>query len=238
MNNTITIAWREFRAYFLSPIAYVYLTAFLVAVNWLFFRGFFIIGKADMRIFFEMMPWIFLFLVPAVTMGKWAEERRQGTLETLMTLPVSDSHVVLGKFLAGLWLVASALALTWPAAITVWFVGNLDWGPVIGGYAGALLLGGSCLALGLCVSSLTRSQIVAFVGGVAAIFVLLIVGSPLVIGGAGTPLTRLLGYSSLGTHFVSISRGVIDSRDVLYYLSFMGFFLFLNLVITKSKARG
>ncbi len=235
MNSMLIIAWREFRAYFTSPIAYVYLTVFLVAVNWLFFRGFFIMGQADMRLLFDMLPWVFLFFVPAVAMGKWAEERKQGTLEIIFTLPVRNIDIVVGKFLAGMGLIASALALTLPAALTVSLVGNMDWGPVIGGYVGALLMSGAFLALGLLVSALTDSQLIAFVGGVAACFVMLIIGTPFVTGDPSGPIAAMLAYAGLGSHFASISRGVIDSRDILYYASFIGFFMYLNLKVLKAK---
>jgi ABC-2 type transport system permease protein len=235
MNHVTTIAWREFKAYFLSPIAYVYLTTFLVAANWLFFRSFFIVGQADMRILFEMMPWIFLFFIPAVAMGKWAEERKQGTLETLFTLPLRDLDIVAGKFLAGMGLIAAALALTLPAPVTVSIVGELDWGPVAGGYIGLLLLGGAYLSLGLFVSALTENQIIAFVGGVAASFLMLIVGTPIIVGGARGAFAEALQYMGLGMHFVSIARGVIDTRDVVYYASFIGFFLYLNLRVVRGR---
>ena len=237
MKNVITIAWREFKAYFLSPIAYVYLVVFLVAVSWFFFRAFFIIGQADLRMLFDMMPWVFLFFVPAVTMGKWAEERKLGTLETLFTLPVRDVEIVVAKFLAALALVALSLALTIPIALTVALLGNMDWGPAIGGYVGCLLLGGAYIAIGLVISALTESQIIAFVGGVAACFLMLVVGTPFVAGGGASTLAQFLQYLGLGTHFTSLSRGVIDSRDVIYYLSIVGFFMYLNLQVLKARAR-
>jgi ABC-2 type transport system permease protein len=237
MRNVITIAWREFKAYFLSPIAYVYLVVFLVAVNWFFFRVFFVIGQADLRPLFDMMPWIFLFFVPAVTMGKWAEEKKLGTLETLFTLPVRDIEIAVAKFLAALMLVALSLVLTMPIALTVALLGNMDWGPAIGGYLGCLLLGGAYIAIGLVVSALTESQIIAFVGGVAACFAMLVVGTPFITGGATSGFTQFLQYLGLGTHFASLSRGVIDSRDVIYYFSVIGFFMYLNLQILKFRAR-
>lgn len=237
MTPIFTIARREFKAYFLSPIAYVYLVAFLVAVNWFFFRAFFIIGQADMRVFFGMIPWVFLFFAPAVTMGKWAEERKLGTLETLLTLPVCDTDIVLGKFFASLALIATALLLTLPIAVTVAFLGYMDTGPVIGGYIGSLLLGGAYLSIGLVISALTESQIIAFIGGVAVCFLMLIIGTPFIAQGASTELTQFLQYLGLGTHFESISRGVIDSRDMLYYLSIIGFFLYLNVKVLKFRAR-
>ncbi len=237
MTSIFTIARREFKAYFLSPIAYVYLVAFLVAVSWFFFRAFFIIGQADMRAFFDMIPWMFLFFGPAVTMGKWAEERKLGTLETLFTLPVRDADIVLGKFFAGLSLMATALALTLPIAVTVAILGDMDTGPVIGGYIGSLLLGGAYLSIGLVISALTESQIIAFIGGVAGCFLMLIIGTPIVVTGISGALAQFLQQLGLGTHFASISRGVIDSRDILYYLSIIGFFLYLNVKVLKVKAR-
>jgi ABC-2 type transport system permease protein len=237
MRNTLIIAWREFKAYFLSPIAYVYLVVFLVAVSWFFFRTFFIIGQADLRMLFDMMPWVFLFFVPAVTMGKWAEERKLGTLETLFTLPVRDVEIAAAKFLAALALVALSLALTIPIALTVALLGNMDWGPAVGGYVGCLLLGGAYIAIGLVVSALTDSQIIAFVGGVAACFLMLVVGTPFVTGGGASGFAQFLQYLGLGTHFASLSRGVIDSRDVIYYLSIIGFFMYLNIQVLKARAR-
>jgi len=237
MRTIATITLREFKAYFLTPVAYVYLITFLLVVNWIFFRGFFLIGQADLRPMFGMMPWIFLFFAPAVAMGKWAEERKQGTLEMLLTMPVTSLHVVMAKFLAGLMLIACAVTLTLPAALVVTLVGPLDWGPVLGGYAGALMLGGAYLAIGLFFSALTHNQIVAFIMGVVACFILFIVGTPLITMGAKGVTAQILQYLALGTHFDSIARGVIDTRDVIYYCSVIGFFLFLNWLVVREKAR-
>lgn len=237
MNAIYTIARREFMAYFISPIAYVYLITFLVVVNWIFFRGFFLVSQADMRAFFGMMPWVFLFFVPAVAMGKWAEERRQGTLEILFTLPIKDIDIVIAKFLAGLMLIVSALVLTIPIPATIAAIGNLDFGPVIGGYLGLVFLGGAYLAIGLVISALTGNQIIAFILGVVVSFILLIIGTPMVAGSASNIFTQGLEYLGLATHFGSIARGVIDSRDIFYYLSVIGFFLFLNLKILETRAR-
>ncbi len=237
MKSIFIIARREFKAYFLTPIAYVYLMAFLVVVNWVFFRGFFVIGEADLRPLFGMMPWIFLFFAPAVAMGKWAEERKLGTLELLLTLPVKDHQVVIAKFLAGLALIAAAVLLTFPAVITAELVGDLDWGPVIGGYVGAILLGGAYLTIGLLFSALTENQIVAFILGVVGCFALFVIGAPLIAGGAKGMTAGVLQYMALGVHFDSIARGVIDSRDVIYYLSVIAFFLFLNWLAIRGRAK-
>lgn len=237
MRIILTIMKREFFAYFNSPIAYVYLITFLAVVNWFFFAGFFLTGQANIRGLFSMMPLVFLFFVPAVAMGKWAEERRQGTLEILFTLPIRDIDIVLAKFFAGLLLIMSALVLTLPIAFSVAAIGNLDLGPVIGGYIGLVFLGGAYLAIGLVISALTENQIVAFILGVVASFFMLIAGAPVIVGGASNFFTQFLQYLGLGTHFESIGRGVVDSRDVIYYISVIGFFLFLNLKVLETKAR-
>ena len=237
MNSIWIIARREFTAYFTSPIAYVYLTAFLVVCSWIFFRSFFLIGQADMRIFFGIMPWIFLFFVPAVAMGKWAEERREGTLELICTLPVRDCDIVIAKFAAGLGLIAAALLLTLPIPLSIAGIGDLDWGPVVGGYLGLLFLGGAYLSIGLVVSALTENQIIAFIAGVVASFTALMIGSPLIVSDSSALTARALQYMGLGMHFDSIARGVVDSRDIVYYLSVIGFFLFLNLKVLETRAR-
>lgn len=235
MNTVTAIARREWLAYFRSPIGYVVLVTFLVLTSFLFFRGFFLIGEADLRPFFTLMPWIFLFYVPAVAMGKWAEERRQGTLELLLTLPVHDRDVVLGKFLAGLGLIAAALAATLPMALTVRWLGPLDFGPVFGGYLGLLLLGGAYLAVGLVVSSLTQNQIIAFIGAVGICFLLLIIGEPIVTVTLPQWLVAPCEYLGLGYHFSSIGRGVIDTKDLLYYGSLIGFCLWGNYTIIQQR---
>jgi ABC-2 type transport system permease protein len=236
MNTILTIAKREFRAYFLSPIAYVYLITFLVISNWLFFRNFFVIGQADMRTFFSLMPWVFLFFIPAVSMGKWSEEKKLGTMELLLTLPVKDSQVVLGKFSAAFALILTALALTIPIPISVLILGNADPGPMISGYIGLMFMGAAYLAIGLFVSALTENQIIAFILGVTASFVLLIFGEPIFTASLPKALIKIFQYLGLGTHFGSIGRGVLDSRDIIYYISVIGFFLWLNLKAIEARS--
>ena len=235
MANITTIATREFKGYFLSPIAYVYLVTFLVVVNWVFFHGFFLIAQADLRPLFTIMPLIFLFFAPAVAMGRWAEERKAGTLELLFTLPVKDWQVVVAKFAAGVMLIGLAVLCTVPAVITASLVGNLDWGPAIGGYLGTVLLGGAYLAIGLMFSALTENQIIAFILGVVGCFLMLVIGTPLIVGGSGGMWADMLTYAGLGTHFQSIARGVIDTRDIVYYFSVIGFFLYLNLLAVRRR---
>ncbi|MDD5674778.1 MAG: ABC transporter permease subunit [Chitinivibrionales bacterium] len=234
MNNIRAIAKKEFRSYFISPIAYVFIVVYLVATNFLFFQGFFIINQADMRNYFGLLPWIFLFFVPAITMRSWAEEKKVKTLELLLTWPVSDLEVVVGKFVASFCLLAIVILCSLTVPITIMLIGKPDLGPIIGGYAGSFLMGSAYLAVGLWVSSLTENQIVAFIMGVVVTFILFIIGNPFVTMVAPGFLVPLFNYIGLGNHFESVGRGVIDSRDILYYLSVVGFFLFLNV---RSIAR-
>jgi len=232
---TTSIFRKEFKSQFSSPAGFVFLTAFLVLSAWLFFRIFFIAGQASMRPFFSFMPWLFLFFVPAAAMRAWAEERKLGTDEILLTLPVRDWEVVVGKFLAGLAFLGLAIALTFPLVITVSALGDPDPGPIIGGYAGLLLLGAAYLAIALFASSLTENQIVAFIVGITLSFALFIVGEDLVLIAVPHWMAPVLRYAGLGQHFASITRGVIDSRDLVYYLSVIGFFLFLNTRSVESR---
>lgn len=235
MQNVMTLFRKEFKAYFLSPIAYVFITVYLVVTNWLFFQGFFIMNQAEMRGYFSLLPWVFLFFVPAVTMRTWAEEKKVKTLELLLTWPVSDVQVVMGKFLASFAFLAIAILLSITVPVTVAVLGNPDAGPIIGGYLGSFLMGAAYLAIGLWVSSMTENQIVAFILGVVVTFALFIVGNPFVTMVAPSWLVPVLTYVGLGSHFESIGRGVIDSRDIVYYLSVIGFFLFLNVVTLESR---
>jgi ABC-2 type transport system permease protein len=238
MNNVYTIFKRELKGYFNSAIAYICITVFLVLVNWLFFRIFFVEGQAHLRNFFNLIPWIFLFFIPAITMRLWAEEKKLGTFEILMTLPVKDYEVVLGKFLASYLFLLITLALTIGIPVTAAYLGDPDWGPIIGGYLGLLLMGGVYLAIGLFCSSLTMNQIVAFVVSIAVSFALFIVGENIVLFALPRFLVPFFEYLGVNTHFASISRGVIDSRDIIYYLSAIAFFLYLNVRALESRKWG
>jgi len=235
MKNMRTIFRKEFTSYFSSPVAYIFIISFLVVTNWLFFRTFFLTGQASLRAFFSLLPWVFLFLAPAVTMRSWAEEKKLGTIEILMTLPVQDYEIVLGKFLAGFVFLCLTLALTAPLAMTVMLLGNPDPGPIWGGYLGACLLGGSYLAIGLFASSITENQIISFIVSIVICFAFLIVGESFVLYSVPSSLGPLLSYLGLGAHFQSMGRGVIDSRDILYYVSMIGFFLFINQMSIESR---
>ncbi|HPW46021.1 MAG TPA: ABC transporter permease subunit [bacterium] len=237
ISNTFGITKKEYLSYFSSPIAYIYITTFLVAVNWIFFRSFFLVGQADMRQFFGIAPWIFLFFIPAVSMGKWSEEKKQGTLEILFTLPIVDRTIVIAKFLASLALVITAILLTFPIAATVSIVGDPDWGQIVAGYFGMTMLGAAYLSVGLAISASTKNQIVAFILTVAANFLILVLGTPLILGGRGGLVMSAISYLSFIPHYDSIARGVIDISDIVYYCSVIAFFLFINLKILDRKAR-
>jgi ABC-2 type transport system permease protein len=217
MRQVAQIYKREFRSYFLSPIAYIVISIFLLVTGWFFFTTFFLLNQADLRNFFTMLPIIFAFVIPAVTMRLFSEELNVGSYETLLTLPVRHLDVVLGKFLAAVVFVAAMLLPTLAYAISTALLGDLDWGPVVGGYLGTMLLGASFAAIGLFASSLTRNQIIAFIIGVAICFSLTMIERMLFF----LPRSILGAVSYLGAsgHFQNIARGVIDSRDILYFLS-------------------
>jgi ABC-2 type transport system permease protein len=237
MQNVRAIFSKEFGSYFNSAIAYIAIMIFLMVTSYLFFfpQGFFVVAQAWLRPFFSLLPWTLLLFIPAVTMRLWAEEKKLGTIEVLMTLPVKDWEVVTGKFLAALGFYVIMLALTLTLPITVAFLGNPDWGPVVGGYVGALLLGAAYIAIGTFISSLTSEQIVAFIVTVVALLALLLIGVGGVLAFVPETLAGLFRYLSLSTHFDSIGRGVLDTRDVVYYLSVIGFFLFLTVRTVESR---
>jgi ABC-2 type transport system permease protein len=235
MRNVWTIFKKEFRSYFNSPIAYIVITVFLVLNGWLFFRGFFIVNQADLRSFFGLQPWLFLFFVPAITMRLWAEEKRQGTFEILLTFPIRDWEVVSGKFLAGFAFLATTVFLTLSLPLTASYLGNPDMGPIIGGYIGVLLMGGAYLSIGLFASSITVNQIIGFIVGISISFFFFIIGEHIVLFSLPSELAPFFEYLGLGTHFDSIGRGVIDTRDIVYYLSLIFFFLLLNAQVIAGR---
>jgi len=235
MSTAGTIFHRELKSYFSSPVAYIVILAFLGVTHWLFFRTFFLANQSSLRPFFTLLPWIFLFLCPAITMRAWAEEKKLGTLEVLMTFPVREREAVLGKFLAAFTFLVITLGLTLSLPLTVLMVGSPDPGQIWGGYLGACLLGAAYLAIGLFASSLTENQIVAFILAILAGFALLIIGEDFALFSMPAALVPVCAWLGLGAHFDSIGRGVIDSRDILYYLTVTGFFLFLNQLSLESR---
>ncbi len=233
----ITIIRKELRSYFLSPVALIFLGIFLLATLFIFFTlaKFFGRNLADVRPLFNWLPILLIFLVSAITMRQWSEEQKLGTLEILMTLPLRTNHLVIGKFFSGMILIALALSLTLPLPFTVAQLGDLDWGPVIGGYVGALLLGSTYMAIGLCVSSRTDNQIVALMVTLTVGGLLYLVGSASITSFFGHQTGEILRAIGTGSRFESIERGVLDTRDFAFYASLTVFFLTLNTYFLEQK---
>jgi ABC-2 type transport system permease protein len=217
MRNTFAIARREFQSYVNSPIAYILVSLYIITAGNFFFRQLFIGRQADMRSFFEMMPLLFAFIVPLLTMRTIAEERREGTLELLLTLPLTDAELLAGKFAAAIGLMTTLLVLTLAFPITVSSLGPLDWGTTVAGYIGALLMAGAYVAIGVMSSAFLRSQIAAALVAFGIGFFLYLVGATIpYLPPWAQPIAQGLSISS---HFMNISRGVIDTRDLIYYAS-------------------
>ena len=233
MKQMTTIALKEFSDYFISPIAYIVISLFLIVTGWFFFSTFFIFGRADLRDFFSLLPITFSFIIPAVTMRLFSEERNVGSYETLLTMPVSFTDIALGKFFAATLFTAAMLVPTLSYPVFISFIGELDPGPVIGGYVGAILLGGAYCAIGLFASSLTRNQIIAFIVGCALCFMLTILDRLLFF--VPTVLIPYINYLGANTHFLNIAKGIIDSRDILYFLSVIFIFIFSTYLVMHEK---
>lgn len=241
MRNVGIIMRRELASYFATPVAYVFILIFLVLASAFTFYlgGFYERGQADLDPFFTFHPWLYLFLIPALSMRLWAEERKSGTIELLMTQPVTLWDAVLGKFLAAWLFTALALALTFPLWITVNYLGKPDNGAILAAYLGSLLLAGGFLAIGSCMSALTRNQVVAFILGVVACFGFLLAGFPIVLDLFRTwaPLALVDAIASLSflTHYESIAKGVIDVRDLVYFAMLIGFFLLATAIALEWR---
>jgi ABC-2 type transport system permease protein len=229
MKNIYLIFKKELANYFNSAIAYIFMVVFLLASSWLFFQGFFIAGQASMRSYFFYLPWIFLFLMPALTMRLIAEEKKSGTIELLLTLPIKDWEVILAKFFSALAFLAVMLILSLPIPLIIFRLGTVvDLGPIVGGYLGSLLVGAAFLALGLFISTLNKNQIISFVLALAAGFFIFILGVDFVLMSMPGFLAKILSFLCLGSHFENIAKGVIDTRDLIYYFSFIYLFLYLS----------
>lgn len=241
MSNVWAIAKRELQSYFGTPIAYVFLAIFvaLTGVFAFYIGAFFDRGEADLRPFFEYHPWLYLLMVPAISMRLWAEERASGTIELLMTLPVSAFEAVIAKFLAGWAFLGIALILTFPMWITVNVLGTPDNGIIAASYGGSFLMAGAFLAIGACISSFTKNQVIAFVVTAVVCFVFVMNGTEMVLGvfRGWMPEFVVSAISSLSflTHFEDVSRGVIDARDIVFYVSIMCFWLFVNTIVVGMK---
>ena len=233
LQNVLPIFRREIRSYFNSPVAYVVMIVFLSIIGWFFSSNLFLQNLATMRVVFELVPLVFLFFVPAITMRLLAEENKSGTLELLITKPVTDLEIVLGKFLAGLALVAATILPTLIFLVTLMILGSPDVGPVVAGYAGLLLMGAVYVAVGLLASSLTENQIVAFIIGFLIVFILFMLDKVLIY--VPSAFASTFEFLAIDTHFSNIARGVIDSRDIIYFASLLGFSLMLATVSLERR---
>jgi len=233
MSPALVISRREIRTYFNSPVAYIVVTVMTAIAGYLFFTQLFMQKQAELRELFQFMPFIFMFVVPAITMRLLADEKSTGTLELLSTMPVRDWEVVVGKFLAALALLGTAIALTLVFAITVRTLGPLDRGVAIGGYIGLILMGGAYVSIGIMCSALTRNSIVAFIASFGISFALYLFGKLVQV--VPEALQPIVAFLAIDGHFENIGRGVIDSRDVIYYLSIIGTCLLLATTSLESR---
>jgi ABC-2 type transport system permease protein len=241
MHNVRAIFQREFASYFATPLAFVFIVIFLLlaGVFAFYLGGFYERAQADLAPFFTYHPWLYLFLIPALSMRLWAEERKSGSIELLMTLPVTVWQAVVGKYLAAWCFAGVALALTFPMWITVNFLGEPDNGAILAGYIGSFLMAGGLLAIGACLSAATRNQVIAFIFTVVICFGFLLACFPLVLnlfeGWAPQAVVDAIASLSFLTHFGSISKGVIDLRDLLYFGIVIAAWLAANVIVLELK---
>jgi ABC-2 type transport system permease protein len=244
MNKVAVIFRRELASYFATPLAYVFIVIFLLLTAVFTFQigGFLERGQADLQAFFRWHPWIYLVLIPAISMRLWAEERNSGSIELLMTLPIELWQAVAGKFLAAWVFAGIALALTFPVWVTVNYLGQPDNGVIIAAYLGSWMMAGGFLAIGMCLSAATRNQVIAFITAALVGFVFLLAGFPLVLdlvrGVLPEQIVEAIASLSFLTHFEAISKGVIDLRDVVYFIALTAFWLMATaLVLDMKKAQ-
>jgi ABC-2 type transport system permease protein len=244
LGNILTITKREISGYFASPVAYVFIVIFLLLAGFFTFMvsDFFDRGQASLGMFFAWHPWLYLFLVPAVGMRMWSEERRLGTIELLLTMPVTPWQAIVGKFLASWVVLILALALTFPLVITVNYLGDPDNGIMFAGYVGSVLLAGAYLSVAAMTSAMTRNQVVSFILSVVLCLFLILAGWPpvtdLLVHWANPWFVQAISAFSVMTHFDAIQKGVLDSRDLLYFISVIVFCLFTTSVILRAHRAG
>lgn len=244
LGNILTITKREVSGYFASPVAYVFIVIFLLLAGFFTFMvsDFFDRGQASLVMFFAWHPWLYLFLVPAVGMRMWSEERRLGTIELLLTMPVTPWQAIVGKFLASWIVLILALALTFPLVITVNYLGNPDNGIIVAGYVGSVLLSGAYLSIAAMTSAMTRNQVVSFILSVVLCLFLILAGWPpvtdLLVHWANPWFVQAISAFSVMAHFDAIQKGVLDSRDLLYFISVIVFCLFTTSVILRAHRAG
>jgi len=233
MRNILPIFRREMFAYFYSPVAYIVISVFLIITGWFFTSEVFLANESSLRSVFGIIPFIFIFIIPAITMRLLSEERKSGTIELLFTMPIADIEIVLGKYFAGLGLLVVALLFTLPYALTIVVLGEPDIGMLITGYLGLVLMGASYIAIGIFASTVSTSQVVAFIIAFGLIFFLWLINKFLMF--FPPPLVPILQYLSIDYHFENIGRGVIDTRDVTYYFSLVIFMLSLARLSLESR---
>jgi ABC-2 type transport system permease protein len=239
--NIVAIFKREFTGYFATPVAYVFIAIFLFLTGiFTFYLGaFYESNQADLEPFFRFHPWLYLFLIPAIAMRLWSEERKTGTIELLMTLPISTSQAVVGKYLAAWCFTGVALGLTFPIWLTVNYLGNPDNTVILASYIGSLIMAGGFLAIGSCISALTKNQVISFVISVVVCFMFILSGFPMVLdlfrGWAPQSIIDAIASFSFLTHFYSIKKGVIDLRDIIYFAALISFWLYVNVVVIDAR---
>lgn len=226
---------KELASYFNSPIAYILICAFACFANWLFFKPFFLVGEATLRDFFLFLPWLILALIPAITMRLWSEEKRSGTIELILTMPISDWQAVLAKYFSALIFVVIILLATINIPITVSQLGKLDLGVVWAGYLGLFFLSAVFLAIGQFASSLTKNQIISFVVSLIICFLLYIASASFILTGLPTIAAKILLQLGLASRFTNAAKGVIDTRDIIYHLSLVFLFLWLNVRVLSNR---
>jgi ABC-2 type transport system permease protein len=233
MRQAVLIFSKEFKDYFISPIAYIVIAIFLLVTGWLFFSTFFIFGQAELRRFFDLLPFLFALMVPIITMRLFSEELNVGSYEILLTLPVTFPDIILGKFMAGVAFVAAILVPTLAYPISISFLGTLDWGVVVGSYLGSLLLGAAYVAIGLFASSLTRNQIIACIVGMVICAILAIIDKMLFF--FPQSILDVAVYLSSAIHFENVAKGIVDTRDILYFLSIVFIGLYATHLVMQEK---
>jgi ABC-2 type transport system permease protein len=233
MRQTLLIFNKEFKDYFISPIAYIVIGIFLFVTGWLFFSTFFVYSQVDLRRFFSLLPFIFALVVPAITMRLFSEELNVGSYEILLTMPVTFRDIIIGKFLAGVAFVAAILIPTLAYPIFISFFGDLDWGVVAGSYLGSILMGAAYVAIGLFASSLTRNQIIALIVGMVICAILAIIDKMLFF--FPQSILALIAYLSSAIHFENIAKGIVDTRDIVYFLSVMFLGLYATHLVMQEK---
>jgi ABC-2 type transport system permease protein len=233
MRQTLLIFKKEFQDYFISPIAYIVIALFLIVTGWLFFSSFFLFDQADLRRFFNLLPFLLALVVPIITMRLFSEELNVGSWELLLTLPVTFRDVIIGKFLAALAFVVAILIPTLSYPVFISFIGDLDWGAALGGYVGAVLLGGAYAAIGLFASALTRNQIIACIVAMVICVALAIVDQMLFF--FPQSILDIVAYISADAHFKNIAKGIVDSRDIVYFLSIIFMGLYATHLVMEEK---